>query len=86
MREMLRLILKENSFQVNGKLFLQTHRTAMGTKTAVSAGSFENEDRSTKHPKLENEAPKSRKRSTLSRTRNTQNSKTKHPKLENEDP
>ena len=26
-------------------------------------GSFENEDRSTKHPKLENEAPKSRKRS-----------------------
>ena len=34
-------------------------------------GSFENEDRSTKHPKLENEAPKSRKRS-------TQISKTKH--------
>ena len=26
---------------------------------------LENEDRSTKHPKLENEAPKSRKRSTL---------------------
>ena len=62
------------------------------------AGSFENEalenkDRSTKHPKLENEAsyleneapyleneaPKTRKRSTL-------NSKTKHPKLENEAP
>ena len=43
-------------------------------------GSFENEAleneyRSTKHPKLENGAPKSRKRS-------TQNSKTKHPKLE----
>ena len=36
---------------------------------------LENEDRSTKHPKLENEAPKSRKRS-------TQISKTKHPKLE----
>ena len=50
----------------------------------TSYGSFENEalekeDRSTKHPKLENEAPKSRKRS-------TQNSKTKHPNLENEDP
>ena len=48
------------------------------------SGSFENEaleneDRSTKHPKLENEAPKSRKRS-------TQISKTKHPKLENEAP
>ena len=42
-----------------------------------TSGSFENEaleneDRSTKHPKLENEAPKSRKRSTQ--------------KLENEDP
>ena len=33
MRQMLRLILKENSFQFNGKLYLQTHRTAMGTKT-----------------------------------------------------
>ena len=33
---------------------------------------LENEDRSTKHPNLENEAPKSRKRSTQ--------------KLENEDP
>ena len=40
---------------------------------------LENEDRSTKHPNLENEAPKTRKRS-------TQISKTKHPKLENEDP
>ena len=40
---------------------------------------LENEDRSTKHPKLENETPKTRKRS-------TQNSKTKHPKLENEAP
>ena len=62
---------------------------------------LENEDRSTKHPNLENEAPKSRKRSTLnsttkhpkleneaprSRKRSTQNSKTKHPKLENEAP
>ena len=54
------------------------------SERAEGGGSFENEaleneDRSTKHPKLENEAPKSRKRS-------TQNSKTKHPKLENEAP
>ena len=40
---------------------------------------LENEDRSTKHPNLENETPKSRKRS-------TQISKTKHPNLKNEDP
>ena len=40
---------------------------------------LENEDRSTKHPNLENEAPKTRKRS-------TQDSKTKHPKLENQAP
>ena len=33
---MLRLIHKENSFQFNGKLYLQTHGTAMGTKAAVS--------------------------------------------------
>ena len=33
---MFRLILKENSFQFNGKQYLQTHGTAMGTKTAVS--------------------------------------------------
>ena len=36
LREMLRLILKENSFQFNGKHYLPTHGTAMGTKTAVS--------------------------------------------------
>ena len=29
-------MLQENSFQFNGKDFLQTHGTAMGTKTAVS--------------------------------------------------
>ena len=57
----------------------------------LSDGSFENEaleneDRGTKHPKLENEAPKTRKRSTQDRKRSTQNSKTKHPKLENEAP
>ena len=33
---MLRLILKENSFQFNGKNYLQTHGTAMGTKMAVA--------------------------------------------------
>ena len=33
---MLRLILKENSFQFNGKHCLKTHGTVMGTKTAVS--------------------------------------------------
>ena len=37
MREMIRLILTENSFQFSGKLYLQTHRTAMDTKTAVSS-------------------------------------------------
>ena len=36
LREMLRLILKENSFQFNGKHCLQIHGTAMGTKMAVS--------------------------------------------------
>ena len=45
-------------------------------------GSFENEalenkDRGMKHSKFENEAPKTRKRS-------TQESKTKHPGIENE--
>ena len=36
LRDILRLILKENSFHVNGKNYLQTHGTAMGTKMAVS--------------------------------------------------
>ena len=36
LREMLRLILKENSFQFNGKNYLQIHGTAMGTKMAVA--------------------------------------------------
>ena len=36
-RDMLRLILKENSFQLTAKIIhLQTHGTAMGTKRAVS--------------------------------------------------
>ena len=33
---MLELILKENSFYFNGKNYLQTHGTTMGTKMAVS--------------------------------------------------
>ena len=33
---MLGLILKENSFQFNGRNYLQTHGTAMGTKMAVA--------------------------------------------------
>ena len=36
LREMLGVILKENSFEFNGKTYLQTHGVAMGTKTAVS--------------------------------------------------
>ena len=36
LREMLSLILKENSFQFIGKDYLQTHGTAMGTKMAVA--------------------------------------------------
>ena len=40
MREMLRLILKENSFQFNGKFYVQTHRTAMVTKTAVPSANI----------------------------------------------
>ena len=35
LRELLRLILKENSSQFNVKDYLQTHGTAMGTKTAA---------------------------------------------------
>ena len=35
-REMLGLILNENSFQFNGENYLHTHGTAMGTKMAVS--------------------------------------------------
>ena len=35
-REMLNLILKENSFEFNGKRYLQTHGTAMGTRVAVA--------------------------------------------------
>ena len=40
LREMLSLILQENSFQFNGKDYLQTHGTAMGTKMAVAFASI----------------------------------------------
>ena len=36
LEQALRLILKENSFQFNGKNCLETHRTAMGIKVAVA--------------------------------------------------
>ena len=36
LKEMLGLILRENSFQFNGRNYLQTHGTAMGTKMAVA--------------------------------------------------
>ena len=36
LREMLGLILTENSFELNGNSYLQTHGVAMGTKIAVS--------------------------------------------------
>ena len=35
-KRMLGHILKENSFQFNGRNYLQTHGTAMGTKMAVA--------------------------------------------------
>ena len=77
-------------------------RTVLGQTDREKNGSFENEaleneDRTTKHLNLENEAPKTRKRSTQNskpkqakieneapktRKRSTQKSKTKHPKLE----
>ena len=36
LKEMLQLILGENSFSFNGRNYLQTHGTAMGTKMAVA--------------------------------------------------
>ena len=44
---------------------------------------LENEDRSTKHPNLENEAPKTRKRSTLDRKRRPLNLENEAPKTRN---
>jgi len=39
-QEVLRLILKENSFQFNGKNYLQIHATAMGTKMAIASANI----------------------------------------------
>ena len=36
LRELMRLILKENYFKFNEKHFLQTHGIAMGTKMAIA--------------------------------------------------
>ena len=36
LRKILRLILEENSFKLTNKLYLQCHRTAMGTKAAAA--------------------------------------------------
>ena len=36
LRELLLLILEENSFKFNERHFIQTHGVAMGTKTAVA--------------------------------------------------
>jgi len=36
LKRTLKLILQENSFQFNGKNYLQTHGTATGTKMAVA--------------------------------------------------
>ena len=40
LREMLSLILQENSFRFNGSDYLQTHGTAMGTKMVVAFGNI----------------------------------------------
>ena len=54
---------------------LESRNESLREEGSFQNEALENEDRSRKHPKLENGAPKSRKRS-------TQKSKTKHPKLE----
>ena len=71
-------------FSKSKRPFKKTNYTTVNYLPIPIYGSFENEaleneDRSTKHPNLENEAPKTRKR-------RTQISKTKHPNLENEAP
>ena len=64
--------------------YIINQQTVSATNATIQ-GSFENEaleneDRSPKHPKLENEAPKTRKRSSqISKTKHPR-SKTKHPK------
>ena len=52
----------ESNKEYMGNLSLQMHARKFGS---FENEALENEDRSAKHPNLENEAPKSRKRSTL---------------------
>ena len=53
---------------------------------SVENEALENEDRSTKHPKLENEAPYLENGAPYLENEDPKILKTKHPKLENEDP
>ena len=57
------------------------YKLANQANTFILGGSFENEDRSTKHPNLENDAPKTRKRSTLGQKRRPLNLENKAPKI-----
>ena len=57
-------------------IFLDKSERGREVKGSFENESLENEDRSTKHPNLENGAPKTPKRS-------THDSKTEHPNLEN---
>ena len=90
----LRSVTTKNGKKINpypdGKFFADLNGPANGRNSArrvvskTKHSKTKTEARSTqiskaKHPRLENEAPKSRKR-------RTQDSKTKHPKLENEAP
>ena len=52
----------------------------MSTLGSFENDALENEDQSTKHPNLENEAPKTRKRSTLDRKRRPLNLENEAPK------
>ena len=60
------LVSKSHWQPVPGGLLLAPHDTEQHQLFVVirENEALENEDRSTKHPKLENEAPKTRKRST----------------------
>ena len=60
-------------------IFLDKSERGREVKGSFENEALENEDRSTKHPNLENGAPKTPKRS-------THDSKTEHPSLENEAP
>ena len=54
LREMLSLILQENSFQFNGKDYLQTHGTGMGTKMAKVEKELLRQSSTQYHPALPN--------------------------------